>query len=737
MSDHNRNAIPPRAPMRSGGPMGGGGPMGAMGRAVEKPKNFRETFQRLLGRLKPFQVRLTAVFALAILSTLFTIGAPQVVREAMNKMQDSFMAKAVLTKMEALQLQLKSNMTNTTPAKMPSSAQLKAIKEFMALPLLKDVTDSAEKARLTRVMLDSLAQLKDLLPASADGKTPDAKTGGMSFTQQQVDDTMRAIGATGGHFDFAYLGILVGLLAALYLISALFTLSMQLVMAGVAQNLVSKMRIEVNAKLDRLPLKFFDSRTHGEVLSRVTNDIDTIANTLQQSLTQIITSVISIIGYIIMMLTISWSLTLFVLATLPLYVVATVVIAKNSQKYFAAQQKELGNLSSHVEEMYTGHKVVKAFGREQDSIDHFEAVNNRLYDSGWKAQFISGVMFPAMNFVSNLGYVLISVVGGMGITQNWLKIGDITAFIQYARNFTMPIVQTANIANIIQSTVACAERVFEILDEVEEDQQPGLEFSQKTSQPSGAQRSLVRDSVVIEHMSFRYKAEEPLIEDMNLRVEPGHTVAIVGPTGAGKTTLVNLLMRFYELDSGKILLGGKDVHELRRTELRQHFGMVLQDTWLFEGTIHDNIAYGKLDATEAQIFAAAQAAHADHFIRTLPEGYKTVLSEEASNLSQGQKQLLTIARAILADPDILILDEATSSVDTRTEVLIRKAMETLMAERTSFVIAHRLSTIRDAELILVMDKGRIVEQGTHEGLLAQEGFYAQLYRSQFAAPAEA
>ncbi|MEI8095525.1 MAG: ABC transporter ATP-binding protein [Spirochaetales bacterium] len=741
MSDHqrqepNRNTTTP-GPRGGRGPMGGpgGGPMGGMGRPVEKAMNFKPTLNRLLGRLKPFQTRLVLVFILATLSTIFTIGAPQIIREAMNKMQDSFMAKAVLDKMAPLQLQLKAKVTEASkammaggataaPAKMPSADQLKAIKTFMALPLLADTADNAEKARIVRSMLDSLAQLKDLMPAtSVDGKAVDEKTGGMSFTQAQVDDTIRAIEKTGGHFDFAYLAVLMLLLGGVFLLSALFTLVMQLMMAGVAQKLVSGMRSEVNNKLDRLPLKFFDSRTHGEVLSRVTNDIDTIANTLQQSLTQIITSIISIVGYIIMMLTISPLLTLFVMLTLPLYIVATMFIAKKSQKYFADQQKELGALSSHVEEMFTGHKVVKAFGREGASMAHFEEVNGRLYHAGYRAQFISGVMFPMMNFISNLGYVVIAVVGGMGVTQNWLKLGDITAFIQYARNFTMPIIQTANIANIIQSTIACAERVFEILDETEESAEPAA-----LPVAVGHQRNAVR----IENASFRYKEDTPLIENMNLNVEPGHTVAIVGPTGAGKTTLVNLLMRFYELNSGTISLGGKNIHELKRSDLRGHFGMVLQDTWLFNGTIRDNIAYGKLTATEDEIVAAAKAAHADHFIRTLPDGYNTVLDEEASNISQGQKQLLTIARAVLADPDILILDEATSSVDTRTEVLIRKAMENLMADRTSFVIAHRLSTIRDAELILVMDKGSIIEQGTHVELLAKKGFYAELYQSQFA-----
>jgi ABC-type multidrug transport system fused ATPase/permease subunit len=401
--------------------------------------------------------------------------------------------------------------------------------------------------------------------------------------------------------------------------------------------------------------------------------------------------------------------------------VSTALIAKKSQKYFAAQQKELGKLSGHVEEMYTGHKIVKAFGREKDSIEKFEAINENLYDSGWRAQFISGIMFPLMNFISNLGYVGISIVGGLWITKNLLGLGDILAFVQYSRSFTMPIAQTANIANVIQSTIACAERVFEVLDESEE----------IPDSPNAKVIEFPKGEVRFEHVDFRYKEEIPLIDDMNLDVRPGHTVAIVGPTGAGKTTLVNLLMRFYEINAGKITIDGVDIKDIKRYGLRKMFGMVLQDTWLFNGTIKDNIAYGKQGSTMEEIVRAAKAAHADHFIRTLPDGYNTVLNEEATNISQGQKQLLTIARAILADPTILILDEATSSVDTRTEVLIQKAMSNLMKGRTSFVIAHRLSTIRDAELILVMNKGRIIEMGNHRDLLATGGFYAELYNSQF------
>lgn len=507
----------------------------------------------------------------------------------------------------------------------------------------------------------------------------------------------------------------------MYIISACFSLIMGLVMSGVAQKTVRDLRREVDQKLSRLPLKYFDSHPHGDILSRVTNDLDTVATTLQQSLTQIITSLITIIGYIIMMLTISPILTLIVVATLPLYVLSTTIIAKKSQKYFASQQKELGALSGHVEEIYTGHKIVKAFGREKVAIERFEEINKNLYAAGWKAQFISGMMFPLMNFISNLGYVGISIVGGLWITKNLLGLGDILAFIQYSRSFTMPIAQTAQIANVIQSTIACAERVFEILDESEE----------IPDSPNARVIEFPKGEVRFDHVDFRYKEEVPLIEDMNLAVKPGHTIAIVGPTGAGKTTLVNLLMRFYEINAGTISIDDVDIRNIKRNELRKMFGMVLQDTWLFNGSIKDNIAYAKEEATMEEIVRAAKAAHADHFIRTLPDGYDTVLNEEATNISQGQKQLLTIARAILANPTILILDEATSSVDTRTEVLIQKAMSNLMKGRTSFVIAHRLSTIRDAELILVMNNGRIIEMGNHNDLLTKGGFYAELYNSQF------
>ena len=533
---------------------------------------------------------------------------------------------------------------------------------------------------------------------------------------------LRLAGEVAAAFDYTFILNILLTLIGLYITSAIFQYIMMYIMAGVAQKTVYDMRQEINDKFSRLPLKYYDGRTHGEVLSRVTNDMDNIANTLQQSLTQLISAIVSIVGTIIMMLIISPLLTLIALVTLPMSVFITKFVATRSQEYFKKQQKILGELNGHIEEMYTGHKEVQAFGKEDKSIKKFKAVNNQLFDAGYKAQFISGIIMPMMNFINNIGYVLIAVAGGVMVTQGTITLGGIQAFFNYSRQFGQPIVQTAQIANLIQSTIASAERIFEVLDEVEE--VPDVANPIKLVQPKG--------EVIFDQVKFGYSDENILIKDMSIHVKPGQTVAIVGPTGAGKTTLVNLLMRFYELQGGAILVDGADTREISRGSLRNHFGMVLQDTWLFKGTIGDNIAYACDKATESEIRRAAKAAHADHFIRTLPDGYDTILNEEASNISQGQKQLLTIARAILADPSILILDEATSSVDTRTEQQIQKAMDNLMDGRTSFVIAHRLSTIKDAEMILVMKDGDIIESGTHQSLLEDEGFYAELYNAQFA-----
>ncbi|HXI46237.1 MAG TPA: ABC transporter ATP-binding protein, partial [Candidatus Acidoferrales bacterium] len=481
------------------------------------------------------------------------------------------------------------------------------------------------------------------------------------------------------------------------------------------------LREDVDRKLGRLPLKYFDSNPRGDILSRVTNDIDNIGQSLQQTLTQLMTSLLTIVGVLVIMLVISPILAVVSILSVPVSLIVTLVIIKRSQQQFVAQWASTGALNGHVEEMHTGHAIVKAFGRQREAIETFDRENERLYTASRKAQFISGIIQPAMMFISNLNYVAIAVIGGIRVASGQLSLGDVTAFIQYSRQFTFPIIQVASIVNVLQSAIASAERVFELLDEPEESADPVP--APALEHPVGAVR--------LEDVSFRYEPDRPLIDDLSLDVDAGATIAIVGPTGAGKTTLVNLLMRFYELDGGRITIDGIDTRTLTRDTLRRSFGMVLQDTWLFHGTIRENIEYGRLDATEEELHAAAEAAHVDHFVRTLPEGYDTVIDDDATSLSAGEKQLMTIARAFLADPPILILDEATSSVDTRTEVLIQRAMARLMRGRTTFVIAHRLSTIRDADTILVMNRGAIVEQGTHEQLLAKGGFYADLYNSQF------
>jgi ATP-binding cassette subfamily B multidrug efflux pump len=526
--------------------------------------------------------------------------------------------------------------------------------------------------------------------------------------------------------DFGYIGRVLLILLGLYLISSIFMYIQQFVMAGVSQKAVYKMRREVEEKLNRMPLRYFDSRTHGEIMSRAVNDMDNISTTLQQSVTQLITSTVTVIGVLVLMLTISPLLSLVVLVTLPLSMVVTIGIARRSQTYFRNQQRALGVLNGHVEEMYTGHKIVKAFGHEQDSLATFDKLNDDLYQAGWRAQFMSGMIMPLMRSIGNLGYVIVAVVGAIMLINNQITIGNVQAFIQYAQQFTQPITMLANFANVIQSTMASTERIFELLDEPEET--PDVVDAAAT-----AAFESTSGTVEFDHVQFGYEPDAVLMKDMNIDVKPGQMIAIVGPTGAGKTTLVNLLMRFYDVNSGEIKVHGVDITQIRRGELRRTFGMVLQDTWLFNGTIRDNIAYGYEGATEEEIVRAAKAAYADHFIRTLPEGYNTVLNEDASNISQGQKQLLTIARAFLANPEMLILDEATSSVDTRTELQIQRAMEELVQGRTSFVIAHRLSTVRNADLILVMNHGTIIEKGTHDELLAQNGFYADLYNSQFTA----
>ena len=531
---------------------------------------------------------------------------------------------------------------------------------------------------------------------------------------------MAKIQGTGG-IDFTYIGQILLFVLGLYVCSAAFNFIQGWIMTGVTQKICYRMRKEISEKINRMPMKYFESRTYGEVLSRITNDVDTLGQGLNQSITTIITSVATLIGVLIMMLSISPLMTLIAIVILPISMALISFVVKNSQKYFKDQQEYLGHINGQVEEVYGGHLVIKAFNREKDTIDEFNRTNEILYQSAWKSQFLSGMMQPIMMFVGNLGYAAVALSGGLFAIRGTITIGDIQAFIQYVKNFTQPIQQIAQVINQVQSMAAASERVFDFLNEEEEDQ----------TAENPADVSTVTGTVDFDHVQFGYNPDQTIIKDFSAHVKPGQKIAIVGPTGAGKTTMVKLLMRFYDVNSGSIKLDGHDVREFNRRELRDAFGMVLQDTWLFKGTIMENIRYGRLDATDEEVIAAAKAAHADHFIKTLPGGYQMELNEDASNVSQGQKQLLTIARAILADNKILILDEATSSVDTRTEVTIQKAMDNLMRGRTSFVIAHRLSTIRNADLILVIKDGDIVEQGNHEELLAKNGFYANLYNSQF------
>jgi ATP-binding cassette, subfamily B, multidrug efflux pump len=566
-----------------------------------------------------------------------------------------------------------------------------------------------------------MGQAPQLAGMTHDQAVAALQAAGMATQAEMLAAYPTAMPGTG--IDFSQLAEWLLIATGVYVASSIFSWGQSYIMAGVTQRTVYHLRERVDRKLGLLPLAYFDRESRGDILSRVTNDIDNISQTLQQSLTQLITALLTVVGVLIMMLTISPLLALFSVLVVPASMIVAMVIARRSQVQFAAQWERTGTLNGHIEEMHTGHAIVKLFGRQDEAIAEFDRRNEDLYQASYRAQFLSGLIQPAMMFISNLNYIAICVIGGIQVANGQMSLGDVTAFIQYSRQFTFPIVQVASIANVLQSAVASAERVFELLDEAQETPDPVA--PRELAEPAEGR-------VTFESIAFRYLPDKPLIDDLSLAVEPGQTVAIVGPTGAGKTTLVNLLMRFYDVDGGRITVDGIETRELTRDNLRRTFGMVLQDAWLFKGTIRENMVYGASGVVSEEAFhAAAEAAHVDHFVRTLPDGYETVLDDDATNVSAGEKQLLTIARAFLADPPILILDEATSSVDTRTEVLIQRAMARLMQGRTSFVIAHRLSTIRDADVILVMNEGRIVEQGSHEELLAARGFYHDLYASQF------
>ncbi len=546
-------------------------------------------------------------------------------------------------------------------------------------------------------------------------------------TTKLFEGVMGQINGSGEGVDFAYIGNILLMMIGLYLLATLFAYIQGWIMASVTAKVTYRFRKDIADKINRMPLRYFDGTNHGEVLSRITNDVDTVSQTMNQSLSQIITSVVSVVGTLVMMFSISWQMTLVALLVIPLSLAFTGLVIGKSQKYFKEQQDYLGHVNGHVEEMFGGHVVMKAFNGEARSVAIFDQSNSRLYSSAWKSQFLSGLLMPVMNFIGNLGYVAVTILGGYLAFRGTITVGDIQAFIQYVRGFTQPISQLANTSNVLQQTAAAAERVFQFLGEGED----VPETENPVQLPCKEGTACVDGEVEFQHVHFGYSPDKVIINDFSVCVQPGQRIAIVGPTGAGKTTMVKLLMRFYDVNSGAILIDGINIKDFTRRDLRSQFGMVLQDTWLYNDTIMENIRYGRPSASDEEVIAAARAAHVDHFVHTLPDGYKMVLNEEASNISQGQKQLLTIARAVLADPRILILDEATSSVDTRTEVLIQRAMQSLMKGRTSFIIAHRLSTIRDADRILVMRDGDIVEQGTHEDLLAQNGFYAELYNSQF------
>ena len=649
-----------------------GGPMGGMGTG-EKAKDFKGTVKKLIKYLSDFRWQMLMVLVFAIGSTIFAIASPKILGGATNQIVDDY---ANMKAYEAI------------TSKLPKGVSLPA------------GTTGADV--LNR--LPNKSEIEKQIPSS------------------QLESIKKLDLSRRPEFHFDAIWRIIILLVGLYVLSTIFRYIQTWIMTQVTQTVTFRMRQQLSEKINRLPLSYFDKQTYGEVLSRITNDVDTISQTLNQSLSQIITSTVTVLGILVMMFSISWQMSLVALLVLPLAGGVITLIAKSSQKQFLRQQTQLGELNGHIEEMYGGHQVMRVFNGQKKSIAKFSKINNRLQESAWKAQFFSGLIHPIINFIGNIGYVAMTILGGWLAINGRLKIGDIQAFIQYVDQFNQPLVQVANIANILQSTAAAAERVFEFLDEPEE----AVE-SNNLVKLSGVKGEVEFDNVV-----FGYKPDQTIIKGLSAHIKPGQRVAIVGPTGAGKTTLVNLLMRFYEINSGSIKIDGVDIRKMKRSDVRQMFGMVLQDTWLFNGTIRQNLMYGNPKATEEEMIKTAKEAHVDHFVRSLPGGYDMVLGEEAANISQGEKQLLTIARAMLEKAPMLILDEATSSVDTRTEVLIQKAMEKLMQGKTSFVIAHRLSTIRDADLILVVKDGNIIEQGNHETLLKQNGFYAELYNSQFA-----
>ena len=656
-----------RQPVKMGGPMGGG--MGA----GEKAKDFKGTVKKLAKYLAEFRWHMLMVAIFAVGSTMFAIVSPKILGGATNQIVEDYVS------MKAYE---------TITSKLPNGASLPA------------GTTGADV--LNR--LPNKSEIESQIPSN------------QLETIKKLDLSRRP------EFHFEAIWRVVSLLIGLYILSAIFRYIQTWLMTQVTQTVTFRMRRQLSEKINRLPLSYFDKQTYGEVLSRVTNDVDTISQTLNQSLSQIVSSTVMVLGILVMMFSISWQMSLVALLVLPLAGGAVTLIAKSSQKQFLRQQAQLGELNGHIEEMYGGHQVMRVFNGQKKSLAKFSRVNDQLQESAWKAQFLSGLIYPIMNFIGNIGYVVMAILGGWLAINGRLKIGDIQAFIQYIDQFNQPLVQVANIANVLQSTAAAAERVFEFLDEPEE-QAEGKDLVKLAN---------VKGEVEFDNVVFGYKPDQTIIKGLSAHIKPGQRVAIVGPTGAGKTTLVNLLMRFYEINSGAIKIDGVNIADMKRSDVRQLFGMVLQDTWLFNGTIRQNLLYGNPTASEEEMVATAKEAHVDHFVRSLPGGYDMMLGEEVTNISQGEKQLLTIARAMLARTPMLILDEATSSVDTRTEVLIQKAMDKLMQGKTSFVIAHRLSTIRDADLILVVRDGNIIEQGKHDELLQQNGFYAELYNSQFA-----